>query len=59
MTFFLFFFILQNCTRNLGLDQKWSNLKLQVGPDLVHPGPLPGVGVGPVLVQGGPDLVQL
>ena len=25
-------------TRNPGLDQKWSNPKFQVGPDLVHPG---------------------
>ena len=29
-----------NSTRNQGLDQKWSNPKFQVGPDLVHPGPL-------------------
>ena len=29
-----------NSTRNPGLDQKWSNPKSQVGPDLVHPGPL-------------------
>jgi len=39
------------------VDQIWSNFKFQVGPDLVHPGPLPGVGVGPVLVKGGPDMV--